>query len=79
MHTYIVCSMNCVVLTVLCTYIYTLIVTICIITYACTCKYRGRLVGASLSEPHHMRSTLKSIFLLACLLDTSSLIWFKDT
>ena len=29
-------------------------------------------------EPHHMRSTVKSVFLLACF-DTSSLIWLKDT
>ena len=36
-----------------------------------------RLIGMSLSEPHHMRSTVKSVFLLACLLDTSSLIWLK--
>ena len=27
------------------------------------------LIGASLSEPHHMRSTVKSVFLLACLLE----------
>ena len=26
------------------------------------------LIGASLSEPHHVRSTVKSVFLLACLL-----------
>ena len=32
------------------------------------------IIGASLSEPHHRRSTVKSVFLLACLLDTSSLI-----
>ena len=25
------------------------------------------LIGASLSEPHHVRSTVKSVFLLACL------------
>ena len=26
------------------------------------------VIGASLSEPHHVRSTVKSVFLLACLL-----------
>ena len=26
------------------------------------------IIGASLSEPHHMGSTVKSVFLLACLL-----------
>ena len=25
-----------------------------------------KLIGASLSEPHHMGSTVKSVFLLAC-------------
>ena len=25
------------------------------------------IIGASLSEPHHVRSTVKSVFLLACL------------
>ena len=30
-------------------------------------------VGASLSKPHHMRSTVESVFSLACLIDTSSL------
>ena len=25
------------------------------------------LIGASLSEPYHVRSTVKSVFLLACL------------
>ena len=28
-----------------------------------------RIIGASLSEPHHVRSTVKSVFLLACLLE----------
>ena len=28
-----------------------------------------KFIGASLSEPHHMRSTVKSVFLLACLLE----------
>ena len=32
------------------------------------------IIGASLSEPHHRRSTVKSVFLLASLL-ASSLIW----
>ena len=27
------------------------------------------IIGASLSEPHHVRSTVKSVFLLACLLE----------
>ena len=27
------------------------------------------VIGASLSEPHHVRSTVKSVFLLDCLLD----------
>ena len=26
------------------------------------------IIGASLSEPHHVRSTVKFVFLLACLL-----------
>ena len=30
--------------------------------------YTINIIGASLSEPHHMRSTVKSVFLLACLL-----------
>ena len=29
---------------------------------------RYTLIGASLSEPHHMGSTVKSVFLLACVL-----------
>ena len=29
---------------------------------------RTYIIGASLSEPHHVRSTVKSVFLLACLL-----------
>ena len=33
------------------------------------------MIGASLSEPHHVRSTVKSVFLLACLM--SSLIWLS--
>ena len=40
----------------------------------CMCTF----IGASLSEPHHRRTTVKSVFLLClldCLLDTSSLIW----
>ena len=44
-----------------------------IVDTSCEC-----FIGASLSEPHHRRSTVKSVFLLACLLacllDTSSLI-----
>ena len=27
-----------------------------------------QIIGASLSEPHHVRSTVKFVFLLACLL-----------
>ena len=27
-----------------------------------------KVIGASLSEPHHVRSTVKFVFLLACLL-----------
>ena len=27
-----------------------------------------KVIGVSLSEPHHVRSTVKSVFLLACLL-----------
>ena len=34
----------------------------------------GFVIGASLSETHHRRSTVKSVFLLASLL-ASSLIW----
>ena len=29
-----------------------------------------KFIGASLSEPHYVRSTVKSVFLLACLFDT---------
>ena len=29
---------------------------------------RKRVIGASLSKPHHMGSTVKSVFLLGCLL-----------
>ena len=43
----------------------------CIVCVCCS------IFGASLSEPHHRRSTVKSVFLLACLLDTSSLIWLS--
>ena len=33
-----------------------------------TCELRMYVViGASLSEPHHVRSTVKFVFLLACL------------
>ena len=35
------------------------------------------VIGASLSEPRHMGSTVKSVFLLACL-SQSSLIWLKS-
>ena len=35
------------------------------------------VVGASLGNPHHMRSTVKSDFSLACLFDMSPLIWLK--
>ena len=28
----------------------------------------SKIIGASLSEPHYVRSTVKSVFLLACLL-----------
>ena len=31
------------------------------------------VIGASLREPHHMESTVKFVFLLAYLLDTSSI------
>ena len=39
----------------------------CIQTSLCICRYvlHTMLFGASLSEPHHMRSTVKSVFLLA--------------
>ena len=33
------------------------------------------IIGASLSEPHHVRSTMKSVFLLACLIPYH--IWLK--
>ena len=29
----------------------------------------NNIVGANLSEPHHIRSTVKSVFLIACLTD----------
>ena len=32
--------------------------------HMCSCK---SLIGASLSEPHHMRSTVKSVFMLVCV------------
>ena len=41
-----------------------------------TYQKRGvTVIGASLSEPHHMRSSVKSVFLLACLKPYH--IWLK--
>ena len=36
-----------------------------------------KFIGASLSEPHHMGSTVKSVFLLAYLVCQNSFIWLK--
>ena len=39
-----------------------------------------RIIGAtSLSEPHHMGSTVKSVFLLACMLDTSKSLYMAES
>ena len=35
------------------------------------------IIGASLSEPHHVRSTVKFVFLLACLYACHRLIWLS--
>ena len=32
------------------------------------CRSHGCIIGASLSEPHHVGSTVKFVFLLACLI-----------
>ena len=37
-------------------------------TYVHIATYIYCIIGASLSEPHHMGSTVKSVFLLACVL-----------
>ena len=49
-----------------------------LISYIMVSVMASIIIGASLSEPHHRRSTVKSVFLLASLLDSllaSSLIW----
>ena len=47
--------------------------TICIIQYMSNMI----LLSSNWDKPHHMRSTVKSVFLVHCLFDTSSLIWLK--
>ena len=37
------------------------------------------MIGVSLSKPHHMGSTVKSVFLLACLLDTSESLYMAES
>ena len=37
------------------------------------------VIGASLSEPHHMGSTVKSVFLLACLFVTSKYLYMAES
>ena len=37
------------------------------------------VIGVSLSEPHHVRSTVNFVFLLACLYACHRLIWFSAT
>ena len=36
-------------------------------------------IGASRSKPHHMGLTVKSVFLLACLLDTSKFLYMAES
>ena len=37
------------------------------------------IIGVSLSKPHHIGSTVKSVCLLACLLDTSKSLYMAES
>ena len=41
--------------------------TVTVIAGTYVCIYKIIIIGMSLSEPHHRRSMVKSVFLLACL------------
>ena len=51
--------------------------------YSDSLQVKSHLIGASLSEPHHVRSTVKFVFFLACLLvclyACHRLIWLSAT